>query len=291
MSHPHVRFVFVTGGVISGLGKGIVASSLGMLLKSQGYKVTIQKFDPYFNLDPGTMNPYEHGEVFVTHDGGETDLDLGHYERFIDEELSRANSVTSGMVMWDVLNRERKGDYLGNTVMVIPQVAGDIKQRITKTLEQRPVDVVITEIGGTVGDIEAMWFLEAARQFQAEHRDRCVHIHVTLVPFLRMSGEFKTKPTQHSVKALREAGVSADIVVLRSEKPLGAAVKEKTSMLCSVPSVLECVDAKSIYDVPLQLAREGLDEVVLKHLQLPTRQKNLTAWQGFVDTLHNPQLP
>ncbi len=283
----------MTGGVVSSLGKGIVAASLGVLLKSQGYQVAIQKFDPYLNLDPGTMSPYQHGEVFVTDDGCETDLDLGHYERFIDENLARVNNVTSGMIYWDVLNKERNGDYLGNTVQIIPHVTNEIKRRITQTLESKNVDFVITEIGGTVGDIESLPFIEAVRQFEFENKTRAMHIHVTLVPFLEPSGEFKTKPTQHSVRDLRQIGIHADVIVCRSQYALNRDIKEKIALFCDVApeSVIACTDADSIYDVPLNMAAENLDEVVLERLGLPVREKRLAQWEDFVSVIHRKDLP
>ena len=231
--HP-TKFIFITGGVVSSLGKGITAASLGMLLKSQGLKVTIQKFDPYLNVDPGTMSPYQHGEVFVTEDGCETDLDLGHYERFVDQNLTRLNNVTSGMIFWDVLTKERKGEYLGHTVQIIPHVTNEIKARITAALENEHFDVVITEIGGTIGDIESLPFLEAIRQFQFEHKNDSIQIHVTLVPYLTTSGEFKTKPTQHSVKELRAIGIHPDVIVCRSFQPLTYDLKQKIALFCGM---------------------------------------------------------
>jgi len=290
---PDTRFVFVTGGVVSSLGKGIVAASLGVLLKNQGLSVAIQKFDPYLNLDPGTMSPTQHGEVFVTEDGSETDLDLGHYERFIDENLSRVNNVTSGMIFWEVLNKERQGDYLGHTVQIIPHVTNEIKTRITQTLAYQPVDVVITEIGGTVGDIESLPFLEAVRQFEFENRARCIHIHVTLVPFLGPSQEFKTKPTQHSVKDLREIGIHADVIVCRSPHPLSRDIKDKIALFCDVDSqsVITCVDAPSIYDVPLLLQQEHFSDVVMQRLGLRHRKPDLTHWRAYLASIRTPDMP
>lgn len=293
MTHHQPRFIFVTGGVVSSLGKGIVAASLGVLLKSQGYTVSIQKFDPYLNLDPGTMSPYQHGEVFVTDDGCETDLDLGHYERFIDESLSRVNNVTSGMIFWDVLNKERNGDYLGHTVQIIPHITNEIKHRITETLSNRHVDFVITEIGGTVGDIESLPFLEAVRQFEFENKTRSLHIHVTLVPYMEPSGEFKTKPTQHSVKDLREIGIHADVIVCRSQYELKREIKEKIALFCDVSpeAVIACIDADSIYDVPINMESESLDAIVLEKLGLPERHKDMDQWRAFVKTIHQKNLP
>jgi CTP synthase len=287
------KFIFVTGGVVSSLGKGIVAASLGVLLKSQGYKVTIQKFDPYLNLDPGTMSPYQHGEVFVTEDGCETDLDLGHYERFIDQNLTRVNNITSGMIFWEVLNKERMGDYLGHTVQIIPHITNEIKRRIPKALEQDNFDFVITEIGGTVGDIESLPFLEAIRQFQFENRQKCAHIHVTLLPYLDPSGEFKTKPTQHSVKELREIGIHADVIVCRSKYDISRDIKDKIAMFCDVPpqNVLASVDASSIYELPLNMEKEGLDQVVLEKLGMEPKENHLADWRRFVEAIHHADLP
>lgn len=289
---PQPYFIFVTGGVVSSLGKGIVAASLGALLKSKGYKVNCQKFDPYLNIDPGTMSPYQHGEVFVTEDGSETDLDLGHYERFIDQNVSRLNNVTSGMVFQEVLNKERKGEYLGATVQIIPHVTDEIKKRITASLEQDPVDFLITEIGGTVGDIESLPFIEAMRQFKHANLANCCHIHVTLVPFLEKAGEFKTKPTQHSIKELRSFGIQPDVIVCRSEQPFSVEQKKKISMFCDVDleAVIACPDAQSIYDVPLILENEGLATLVCKKLNLESAPNQFDPWKQFVQTLHNPTL-
>lgn len=293
MTSPKTKFIFITGGVVSSLGKGIVAASLGVLLKSQGFRVGIQKFDPYLNLDPGTMSPYQHGEVFVTEDGCETDLDLGHYERFIDENLSRLNNVTSGMIFWEVLNKERRGDYLGNTVQIIPHVTNEVKHRITQSLEKNAYDVLITEIGGTVGDIESLPFLEGIRQFQYENKANCAHIHVTLVPFLNTSGEFKTKPTQHSVKELREIGIHPDVIVCRCIHPLSFEMKQKIALFCDVApdSVVTSQDASSIYDLPLMLEQEKLDQVIVTRLNLPRRSNHLDDWKQFVDSIHRKDTP
>ncbi|RAP34099.1 CTP synthase [Candidatus Marinamargulisbacteria bacterium SCGC AG-410-N11] len=287
------KYIFITGGVSSSLGKGIVGASLGVLLKNQGLKVTLQKFDPYLNLDPGTMSPYQHGEVFVTDDGTETDLDLGHYERFIDQNLSRLNNVTSGMIYWDVLNKERNGDYLGNTVQIIPHVTNEIKSRITQCLDHDNFDIIITEIGGTVGDIESLPFLEAIRQFQYQNREDCIHIHLTLVPYLSASGEFKTKPTQHSVKELREIGLKADVIICRSENPFPYSIKEKIALFCDVTpeSVIMAIDARNIYEVPLLLENEKLDQVVLKSFKLTKQDHQLTEWKKFIDVLHDQKKP
>ncbi len=287
------KYIFVTGGVVSSLGKGIVAASLGVLLKGRGFKVTLQKFDPYLNIDPGTMSPYQHGEVFVTDDGSETDLDLGHYERFIDTNMSRVNNITSGMIFWDVLNKERKGDYLGNTVQIIPHITNEIKSRINDSLKQDDYDIIITEIGGTVGDIESLPFLEAIRQFQFENRGNCAHLHLTLVPYLKTSGEIKTKPTQHSVKELREIGIHADVIICRSEKLLSKETKNKIALFCDVTpeAVVSSIDAKSIYDVPLLLQQESLDKSVCTILNLPATRSNLIQWKTFINTVHTPNKP
>ena len=284
-----VKYIFVTGGVVSSLGKGITAASLGRLLKSRGYSVTIQKLDPYINVDPGTMNPYQHGEVFVTEDGAETDLDLGHYERFIDVNLGRNNNVTTGTIYWSVISKERRGDYLGGTVQVVPHITNEIKERIKRVTRDGDFDVVIVEIGGTVGDIESQPFLEAARQFHKDAgKENCLYIHVTLVPFLGTTKEFKTKPTQHSVKELRGIGISPDIIVCRSREPLGQDLKEKISLFCdtSKEGVVGLVDVSSIYEVPLALAAEGLDETVIKYLNLPPKKKSdLTEWKQMVEAM------
>ena len=288
-----VKYIFITGGVVSSLGKGIVAASLGVLLKNQGYHVSIQKFDPYLNIDPGTMSPYQHGEVFVTEDGCETDLDLGHYERFIDQNLSRVNNITSGMIFWDVLNKERQGEYLGDTVQIIPHITNEIKRRITLALEQESFDIVITEIGGTVGDIESQPFIEAIRQFQYENRQDCCHIHVTLVPYLGTSGEFKTKPTQHSVKEIRALGIHPDIIVCRSTYPLAFEIKQKIALFCDVPPscVVVAQDALSIYEVPLLLEQEKLDEVVTEKLGIVKKPTQLQEWNQFLGLLYRQDIP
>ncbi len=287
------KYVFVTGGVVSGLGKGITAASLGRLLKSRGHKVSIQKFDPYINVDPGTMSPYQHGEVFVTDDGAETDLDLGHYERFIDENLSQDNNVTTGRIYWTVISKERKGDFLGGTVQVIPHITEEIKRNIVAVGRgQAHPDVVITEIGGTVGDIESLPFLEAIRQIRWEvGAENCLYIHVTLVPYLSMSGELKTKPTQHSVKELRSIGIQPDIIVCRCERPIGADLKRKISLFCNVPPncVIENLDASSIYEVPLMLENEGLAERVCTRLGLIPCEPDLTEWKRMVERLKHPR--
>lgn len=280
------KFIFVTGGVVSSLGKGITAASLGRLLKSRGLRVSIQKFDPYLNVDPGTMNPYQHGEVFVTDDGAETDLDLGHYERFIDENLTQASNVTSGRVYKTVIDRERKGEYLGATIQVIPHITNEIKKNILAVSRTATApDVVITEIGGTVGDIESLPFLEAVRQMRAEvGRENCLYLHVTLVPYLNAAGELKTKPTQHSVKELSGIGIAPDILVCRSEHELPFEVREKISMFCNLPveRVFQNLNASSLYEVPLMLHEEGLDSQVVKLLCLPDNPADLAEWRGMV---------
>lgn len=285
-----VKYIFVTGGVVSGLGKGITAASLGRLLKARGQKVTIQKFDPYINIDPGTMSPYQHGEVFVTDDGAETDLDLGHYERFIDENLSKNSNVTTGKIYWSVISKERKGDYLGGTVQVIPHITNEIKDRIYRVGKSGHTDIVITEIGGTVGDIESLPFLEAIRQVAADvGRENCMYIHVTLVPFLGKSGEQKTKPTQHSVKELLGLGIQPDVIVCRSEMPLAKELRDKIGLFCNIPG--ECVipnlDASTLYEVPLMLENEGFAEIVCKRLQLVCGKPDLTEWTEMVNKVKN----
>jgi CTP synthase len=284
------RYIFITGGVLSSLGKGICAASLGRLLKSRGFSVSIQKFDPYINIDPGTMNPFQHGEVFVTDDGGETDLDLGHYERFIDENLSKYNNFTTGKVYKNVIDRERKGDFLGATVQVIPHVTDEIKSCIRKTLETKKVDVLITEIGGTVGDIESLPFLEAIRQFKKDAgRENVLYIHVTYVPFLRTSEELKTKPTQHSVKELRSIGIQPDIIICRSEVKLNDDLKSKISLFCDIEqeAIIDAVDAKHIYEVPLNLQKEGLDSIAMYKLNLKYRVSDIQNWKNLVDSINN----
>ncbi|AFY60064.1 CTP synthase [Synechococcus sp. PCC 6312] len=286
------KFVFVTGGVVSSIGKGIVAASLGRLLKSRDYSVSILKLDPYINVDPGTMSPFQHGEVFVTDDGAETDLDLGHYERFTDTPMSRLNSVTTGSIYQAVLNKERRGDYQGGTVQVIPHITNEIQERILRVAKDTNPDVVIIEIGGTVGDIESLPFLEAIRQFRTEvGRKNVIYMHVTLVPWIPSAGEMKTKPTQHSVKELRSIGIQPDILVCRCDRPLQPGIKEKMSQFCDVAvnCVIPAPDAKSIYEVPLIMEREGLAQEVLELLHLEQRQPNLTRWQELVDRLYRPQ--
>ncbi len=284
------KYIFVTGGVASSLGKGITAASLGRLLKARGYSVTIQKFDPYLNVDPGTMNPYQHGEVFVTEDGMETDLDLGHYERFIDENLTRWSSVTSGQVYFAVLNRERSGGYNGGTVQIIPHVTDEIKEKLYRVGEQS--DVVITEIGGTIGDIEGQAFIEAIRQFQWEvDRDDVLFIHVTLIPYLKSSQELKTKPTQHSVKTLQSMGIQPNMLVCRSDYPVPDDMRRKLAQFCNVPAkyIIQNLDAKSLYQVPLMLEGEGFADKVCEALKLEQRQPDLKDWIELVERFQNPQ--
>lgn len=285
-----VKYIFVTGGVVSGLGKGITAASLGRLLKARGLRVTIQKFDPYINVDPGTMSPYQHGEVFVTDDGAETDLDLGHYERFIDENLNKNSNITTGKIYWSIINKERKGDFLGGTVQVIPHVTNEIKNRIYLVGKNSNTDVVITEIGGTVGDIESLPFLEAIRQVASDvGRENVIYIHVTLVPYLSKSGELKTKPTQHSVKELRSLGIQPDIIVCRTEKRLSNEMKDKIGLFCNIPGewVIQNLDAESLYEIPLMLEEEGLANIVCKRLNLNCVEPDMTEWCELVNRQKN----
>ncbi|MGM3307432.1 CTP synthase [Anabaena sp. WFMT] len=286
------KFIFVTGGVVSSIGKGIVAASLGRLLKSRDYSVSILKLDPYINVDPGTMSPFQHGEVFVTQDGAETDLDLGHYERFTDTSMSRLNSVTTGLIYQSVINKERRGDYNGGTVQVIPHITNEIKDRILRVAKETNPSAVITEIGGTVGDIESLPFLEAIRQLRKEvGRQNVLYMHVTLLPWIASAGEMKTKPTQHSVKELRSIGIQPDILVCRSDRTIPVGLKQKLSEFCDVP--VECViaaqDASSIYEVPLMLEREGLAHQALDLLQMEQRQPNLTQWETMVERMYSPK--
>ncbi len=293
-SRPDTRFIFVTGGVVSALGKGIAAASLGQLLVSRGLSVTIQKFDPSINVDPGTMSPFQHGEVFVTEDGSETDLDLGHYERFTDVNTSRASNATAGAIYDSVIRRERRGDYLGGTVQVIPHITDEIKNRIRLVAESADVDIVITEIGGTVGDIESLPFLEALRQFQVDQgRDRCMFIHLTLVPFLGHAGELKTKPTQHSVQELRRIGIQPDMVVCRSEGQLGRDIRSKIALFANLPveSVISARDVDSIYKVPLHFSVEGVDDRILEHFKLEAPAPDLADWRGLVDRIDTASTP
>jgi len=280
------KHVFITGGVVSSLGKGITGASLGRLLKSRGLKVSIQKFDPYLNVDPGTMSPFQHGEVFVTDDGAETDLDLGHYERFVDENLTRDSNVTSGSVYYNVIRKERKGDYLGGTVQVIPHITNEIKERISRVARNPDVDVVITEIGGTVGDIESLPFLEAIRQFRKDiGRKNVIYIHVTLIPFMNASGELKTKPTQHSVNELRSIGIQPDIIVCRSDRAITQELKDKIALFTDVEprAVISCVDAPNIYFVPLNLRDEELDRLVVDKLELKAGPLQLDEWIDLIE--------
>jgi len=280
-----VKYIFVTGGVASSLGKGITAASLGRLLKARGLKVTMQKMDPYINVDPGTMNPFQHGEVFVTDDGTETDLDLGHYERFIDEHLGRENNVTTGSVYWSIITRERKGEFLGGTVQVIPHITNEIKERVLRLTRSSEVDVVITEIGGTVGDIESLPYLEAIRQFKKDvGEENVMYVHVSLVPFIETTREMKTKPTQHSVKELRSMGIQPDVIVCRSKGPLGLDLKEKISLLCDIDldGVISAQTAECIYEVPLLLHAEGLGDYVARHLGLEGHEEDLSEWENMV---------
>ena len=284
------KYIFVTGGVVSSLGKGITAASLGRLLKNRGLKVTIQKFDPYINVDPGTMSPYQHGEVFVTEDGAETDLDLGHYERFIDINLNKYSNITTGKVYSSVIKKERKGDYLGATVQVIPHITNEIKQQVFRAGEATSADVVITEIGGTVGDIESLPFLEAIRQIKSDTgKDNVMYIHCTLVPIIKAAGEMKTKPTQHSVKELRSLGIQPDAIVLRTEQEISKDNKEKIALFCDIneEAVIEMQDADPLYQVPIDLQKQGLDQLVCKNLGLDCHDANMTEWENLVSKVSN----
>ncbi len=285
----NTKFIFVTGGVVSSLGKGIAAASLGRLLVERGLSVTMQKFDPYINVDPGTMSPFQHGEVYVTDDGAETDLDLGHYERFIDRSLSQQNNVTTGRIYQSVINKERRGEYLGSTVQVIPHITDEIKNAIRRTAPGH--DVVITEIGGTVGDIESLPFLEAIRQFRQEvGRDNALFMHLTLVPYIAAAGEVKTKPTQHSVRELMQIGIQPDVLVCRTERPLSADIRRKIALFCNVDfaCVVESPDVQSIYEIPLRLHEQGLDREVCERLRLVTKDPDLRAWRGLVERVLHP---
>jgi CTP synthase len=284
------KYIFVTGGVVSSLGKGITAASLGRLLKNRGLSVTIQKFDPYINVDPGTMSPYQHGEVFVTDDGAETDLDLGHYERFIDINLTKFNNVTTGKIYSSVLQKERRGDYLGGTVQVIPHITNEIKERVTRSGKETKADVVITEIGGTVGDIESLPFLEAIRQLKGDlGSDNVMYIHCTLVPYIRAAGELKTKPTQHSVKEMRSIGIQPNIIVLRTEMPISQDMKDKIALFCDIDknAVIECADADTLYEIPLALQAQNMDQIVCDHLKLITQEADMTEWKQLVNKVTN----
>ncbi len=287
------KYIFVTGGVTSSLGKGIIAASLAKLLQARGYSTTIQKFDPYINVDPGTLNPYEHGECYVTEDGAETDLDLGHYERFLNTYTSQANNVTTGRIYQYVINKEREGAYLGKTVQVIPHITDEIKRRITLLGEKNEFDIVITELGGTVGDIESLPYIEAVRQLKWEMGDEnCLVVHLTLIPYLKAAKELKTKPTQHSVKMMSENGLNPDILVCRTEEPLNKEIKRKVALFCNVTqdAVIEAMDADTIYSVPLEMMREQLDEICLKKMELPMgTDPDLTRWKEFLNKLRYPK--
>src|SRR5689334_7450953 len=285
----HTKYVFVTGGVVSSLGKGIAAASLGRLLKERGLEVTLQKFDPYINVDPGTMSPFQHGEVYVTDDGAETDLDLGHYERFIDRSLSQDNNITSGRIYQDVINKERRGDYLGSTVQVIPHITDEIKSKIRRL--SKDTDVVITEIGGTVGDIESLPFLEACRQFRQDiGREHVLFVNLTLVPYIAAAGELKTKPTQHSVRELMEIGIQPDIVICRTERELDADIRRKIALFTNVKveAVIEARDVDTIYEVPLAFRRQRLDDVVMELLGLDAPAPDLAPWTKMVERIKHP---
>ena len=286
MAQPETRFIFITGGVVSSLGKGIAAASIGRLLRSRGFSVQLQKFDPYINVDPGTMSPYQHGEVFVTEDGAETDLDLGHYERFTDANSSRASNVTAGGIYNTVIRRERRGDYLGGTVQVVPHITDEIKSRIRVMADSTDVDFVVTEIGGTVGDIESLPFLEAIRQFPAEvGRRRCMFIHLTLVPYIGHAGELKTKPTQHSVNELRRIGINADMLICRSEQPLSTEIRKKIALFASLPieAVASGYDVKDVYSVPLAFRSQGVDDYILaEHFGIDAPEPDLSSWQEYL---------
>ena len=292
MNKSSTKYIFVTGGVTSSLGKGIISASLGKLLTTGGFSVTIQKLDPYINVDPGTMNPYEHGECFVTDDGAETDLDLGHYERFLNHGTSQANNVTTGRIYQTVIQKERQGDYLGKTVQIIPHITDEIKRRIQLLGEIKKYDFVITEIGGTVGDIEALPYIEAVRQLKWELENNALFIHLTLVPYLAAAGELKTKPTQHSVKTLLEAGIQPDILVCRTEHPINAEIKRKIAQFCNVErdAVIESMDVSTIYEVPILMQKEGLDKIVLKKLHLKHKTEiKLDKWNKFIDSIRYPK--
>ncbi|KAF0139361.1 MAG: CTP synthase [Stygiobacter sp.] len=290
-SKKKVKYIFVTGGVVSSLGKGITAASIGLLLKLRGYNVTIQKFDPYINVDPGTMNPFQHGEVYVTDDGAETDLDLGHYERFLDVDTSRANNTTTGQIYFDVITKERRGDFLGATVQVIPHITDEIKRRMKVLGESGKYDVIITEIGGTVGDIESLPFIEAMRQIMLEMgRKSAINVHVTLVPYIVSAGEMKTKPTQHSVKNLLELGIQPNILVCRSENKLSKDIREKIALFTNVrkEAVISAHDCSTIYEVPIVLYEQNLDQIILERFKLPELRIKLEDWQTFVNSVLNP---
>jgi CTP synthase len=292
MPDSKTKYIFVTGGVTSSLGKGIISASLAKLLQARGFSVTIQKLDPYINVDPGTLNPYEHGECYVTEDGAETDLDLGHYERYLDTKTSQANNVTTGRIYQHVINKEREGAFLGKTVQVIPHITDEIKRRVRLLGRTGKYDIVITEIGGTVGDIESLPYIEAVRQLKWDPEVDCIVIHLTLVPYLSTSGELKTKPTQHSVKMLQESGVQADVLVLRTEQPIPADVRKKVALFCNISeeAVIESANAKTIYEVPVLMQKEELDQVVLNKLNLQSKQEpDIEEWKGFLNRLKNPK--
>jgi len=284
------KYIFVTGGVLSSLGKGIASASIGTLLKSRGFSVSMLKFDPYINVDPGTMNPYQHGEVFVTKDGAETDLDLGHYERFIDIDLSRYNNVTAGQIYSSVIEKERRGEYLGRTIQVIPHITDEIQQRIKDVAEKDKVEIVITEVGGTVGDIESLPFLEAIRQFRLKKgKKNTLFVHLTLLPYVPSAGELKTKPTQHSVGRLREIGIQPDFILCRTQVPLTKEAREKISLFCNVKeeNVIQAIDVDNVYEVPLRFEKEGLTDKIMKELGLSNRKKGLTEWIKWVEKINN----
>ena len=288
----NVKFIFLTGGVVSSLGKGIAASSIGLLLKSRGLRVTIQKFDPYINVDPGTMSPYQHGEVYVTEDGAETDLDLGHYERFMDMNMTKDNNTTTGQVYNEVITRERRGDYLGATIQVVPHITDEIKRRMTLLANTKKYDVIITEIGGTVGDIESLPFLEALRQLMLNFgRENTLSIHLTYVPYIEAAGEIKTKPTQHSVKTLLEIGIQPEILIIRSHRGISKDTKEKIALFCNVQKncVISAKDVPTIYQVPIELSKENLDDIIVKKLNIDGSKPNLTKWKKLVSRVNNPK--
>lgn len=284
------KYIFVTGGVVSSIGKGITAASLGRLLKNRGLSVTIQKFDPYINVDPGTMSPYQHGEVFVTDDGAETDLDLGHYERFIDINLNKYSNVTTGKVYSEVIKKERRGDYLGGTVQVIPHITNELKDRVFRAARMTDSDIIITEIGGTVGDIESLPFIEAIRQIKSDvGAENVLYIHTTLIPYIKAAGEMKTKPTQHSVKELRSYGIQPNIIVVRTEQPVSQEMKEKIALFCDVKAseVIEARDEETLYNVPLSLQAQKMDQIVLDHLQLEAPVADMAEWEELVHKVKN----
>ena len=288
MEEKQTKFIFVTGGVVSSLGKGIAAASIGRLLKNRGLKVFMQKFDPYINIDPGTMSPYQHGEVFVTDDGAETDLDLGHYERFIDENLSKRSNITTGKIYQSVINKERRGDYLGGTVQVIPHITDEIKHQLVKAKNESGADVIITEIGGTVGDIESLPFLEAIRQARRDFGyENTMYIHNTLVPYLRAADEIKTKPTQHSVKELRSIGIQPDIIILRSEVEITDSQKEKIALFCDVlkEEVIVAKDEKILFNVVLSLHKQKIDDIIIKHFKIDAPEANMSEWIDMINNI------